>query len=331
MSALFKSRELLLAIILAAMVAGIGTYAPVFLSADNLLDMLTETSVLVMMALAQMVVILTRGIDLSVASNLAFSGFVAALVSQYYPETPLLLMILAGILTGLSLGLLNGILIAGLGIPPIVVTLGTLAIFRGTIILVGGGDQVNASEMSAAFQALPKASLFGFTTPVWCALVVSLIMWLFLAMTRTGRGLYAVGGNPVAARYVGISLQRQELIVYAIAGAVSGLCGYLWVARYGVAYSEIASGYELTVIAACVIGGVSIAGGVGTVLGTILGALFLGIIMNALPVMQISPFWQMAISGAVILAAVVINARAQRRPEKLILPEARRTIAGRAA
>jgi rhamnose transport system permease protein len=330
MTALLKSRELLLAIILVLMVAAITAYAPVFFTTDNIGDLLTETSVLAMMALAQMVVILTRGIDLSVASNLAFSGFVAALVSQYFPDVPLVLAILTGVFTGLALGLLNGALIAGLGIPPIVVTLGTLAIFRGTIILIGGGDQVNASEMGESFQAFPKAHLLGLTTPVWCALLLSLLMWLFLAMTRTGRGLYAVGGNPVAARYVGISLQRQELVVYAISGAIAGLCGYLWVARYGVAYSEIASGYELTIIAACVIGGVSIGGGVGSVLGTVLGALFLGIIMNALPVMQISPFWQMAISGAVILAAVVINARAERRPEKLILPEARRRVAGAA-
>ena len=128
----------------------------------------------------------------------------------------------------------------------------------------------------------------------------------------------------MAARYCGIDQRMQELLAYSISGAVAGLCGYLWVARYGVAYSEIANGYELTVIAACVIGGVSIGGGVGTVAGTLLGALFLGIVMTALPVMQISPFWQMAISGAVILAAVVINARAERRPDKLILPEARR-------
>ncbi len=334
MTALLKSRELLLAVILALMAAGITAYQPVFMTGDNVGDLLTETAVLAMMALAQMVVILTRGIDLSVASNLALSGFLVALLNQYYPDVPILICIILGIGIGALLGLLNGALIAGLGIPPIVVTLGTLAIFRGSIIIIGGGDQVNASEMSAAFQAVPKAQLLGLTTPVWCAIGVSLIMWLFLSMTRTGRGLYAVGGNPVAARYVGISLPRQELVVYAISGAVAGLCGYLWVARYGVAYSEIAGGYELTVIAACVIGGVSIGGGVGTVLGTILGALFLGTIMNALPVMQISPFWQMAISGAVILAAVVINARAERRPEKLILPEARRAAganAGRTA
>ena len=140
------------------------------------------------------------------------------------------------------------------------------------------------------------------------------IAWLFLGLTRAGRGLYAVGGNPVAARYCGIDLARQQLLVYAISGAVAGLCGYLWVARYGIAYTEIALGYELNVIAACVIGGVSIGGGIGTVAGTLLGALFLGVIVNALPVINVSPFWQMAISGAVILAAVIVNARAERRP-----------------
>ena len=227
-------------------------------------------------------------------------------------------------LSGLLLGMLNGAMIAFLSIPPIVMTLGTLAVFRGMIIIIAGGDQVNASEMSAAFQAFPKQVFFGLTTPVWIAIGVSILFWIFLNATRPGRGLYAVGGNPIAARYCGIDHRRQELLAYSITGAVAGLCGYLWVARYGVAYSEIASGYELTVIAACVIGGVSIGGGVGSVAGTLLGALFLGVIMTALPVLQISPFWQMAISGAVILAAVIINARAERRPDKLILPEARR-------
>lgn len=321
---ILASREAILALILAVCVAGIGAYQPVFLARGNLADLMTETSVLFMMALAQMAVVLTRGIDLSVAANLALSGFVAALVSQYHPELPLVAMILAGVLTGLVLGCINGALIAFLGIPPIVVTLGTLAVYRGMIIILAGGDQVNASEMSPAFQSFPKATLLDVSTPVWIAAGVSVLFWLFLGFTRAGRGFYAVGGNPVAARYCGIDLGRQQLMAYAIAGAVAGLCGYLWVARYGVAYSEIANGYELTVIAACVIGGVSIGGGVGSVAGTLLGALFLGIVMTALPVMQISPFWQMAISGAVILTAVLINSRAERRPDKLILSDARR-------
>ncbi|MCC6205590.1 MAG: ABC transporter permease [Hyphomicrobiales bacterium] len=324
MTKVLNYREFALALALILGMLAIGLYQPVFLAWENISDMLTETSVLFMMALAQMVVILTRGIDLSVAANLALSGMLAALVSQYYPDTPLVLMILAGILSGLVLGMINGAFIAFLNIPPIVMTLGTLAVFRGMIIIIAGGDQVNASEMGVVFQAFPKQVVLGLTTPVWIAIVVSILFYVFLNYSRAGRGLYAVGGNPVAARYCGIDQRRQELLAYSITGAVSGLCGYLWVARYGVAYSEIANGYELTVIAACVIGGVSIGGGVGSVAGTLLGALFLGIVMTALPVLQISPFWQMAISGAVILAAVIINARAERRPDKLILPEARR-------
>jgi rhamnose transport system permease protein len=323
-SALLKSRELALSAIILALLAGISLYQPVFLNASNISDLLTDTSVLFMMAIAQMIVILTRGIDLSVAANLALSGMVSAMLSKVYPGLPLVVYIVAGIIPGLVQGLINGGLIAYVGIPPIVVTLGTLAIFRGLIYVVGGGGQVKSYEMGEAFQAFPKAAWLGLSSGVWIAIAISLLAWLFLSMTRTGRALYAVGGNPVAARYCGIDVRRQELLVYAISGTISGLCGYLWVARYGIAYTEIATGYELTVIAACVIGGVSIAGGVGTVTGTLLGALFLGIIVNALPVMQISPFWQMAVSGAVILAAVVINARAERRPGKLILPEARR-------
>ncbi len=324
MTKVLNYREFALALALILGMLAIGLYQPVFLAWENISDMLTETSVLFMMALAQMVVILTRGIDLSVAANLALSGMLAALVSQYYPGVPLILMIVAGILSGLVLGMINGAFIAFLNIPPIVMTLGTLAVFRGMIIIIAGGDQVNASEMGVVFQAFPKQVVLGLTTPVWIAIVVSILFYVFLNYSRAGRGLYAVGGNPVAARYCGIDQRRQELLAYSITGAVSGLCGYLWVARYGVAYSEIANGYELTVIAACVIGGVSNGGGVGSVAGTLLGALFLGIVMTALPVLQISPFWQMAISGAVILAAVIINARAERRPDKLILPEARR-------
>ncbi len=199
-------------------IAAISTYQPAFLRWDNISDMLTETSVLFMMALAQMVVILTRGIDLSVAANLALSGMLAALVSQYYPEMPLLLMILTGIVCGLVLGMINGSLIAFLGIPPIVMTLGTLAIFRGMIIIIAGGDQVNASEMGVAFQAFPKQVFLGLTSPVWIAIAVSLLFWIFLNYTRAGRGLYAVGGNPVAARYCGIDQRRQELLAYVDLG-----------------------------------------------------------------------------------------------------------------
>jgi rhamnose transport system permease protein len=328
MNTLLKNRELALAIIIGLMILGIGLYAPAFVSPDNLAYVLDDTSILFMMALAQMMVILTRGIDLSVASNLALSGMISASLAQNYPELPVIAYIALGILCGTVLGLFNGSLISYLGIPPIAVTLGTLAAYRGLIVVYGGGNQVNASEMGDVFQNFPKTPVLGVTATFCIMVVLTSIIWIFLNHTRTGRGLYAVGGNPVAARYCGVDLSRQQMLVYVLSGAIAGLCGYLWVARYGVAYSEIASGFELTIIAACVIGGVSIAGGVGSVAGTLLGALFFGIIVNSLPVMQITPFWQMAISGAVILAAVIVNSRNERQAGKLILPEARRAAAG---
>ena len=327
MNALLRHRELVLAAIVLAMIVGIGIDAPVFVTPGNLVGTLNDTAFLFMMALAQMVVILTRGIDLSVAANLALSGMLTALLARAHPDLPPLVFAAVGLVSGLGLGLVNGGLIAGLGIPPIVVTLGTLAIFRGMIVVVGGGGQVDGSQMGDGFQSFPKLTLFGLSSVFWIAVAVAVLAWVFLNRTRPGRGLYAVGCNPTAARYCGIDLGRQQLIAYAISGAVAGLSGYLWVARYGVAYVEIATGYELTIIAACVIGGVSIGGGIGTVSGTLLGALFLGVIVNALPVMQVSPFWQMLVSGAVILLAVSLNARAEARPDKLILSSARRAAA----
>jgi rhamnose transport system permease protein len=322
------SRELVLGAIVAATVAAVGLRAPVFVTPESLLAVLTDTSILIMMALAQMAVILTRGIDLSVAANLALTGMIVALLSRAVPDLPIVAVILVACLVGLLLGLVNGILIAALGIPPIVVTLGTLAIYRGLIFVIAGGAWLTSKDMTPAFLAFPKASILGLSSLIWVAALVTVGFAVFLGFTRTGRGLYAIGGNPTAARYCGIDLGRQQMLVYAISGAVSGLCGYLWVSRYGIAYSDIAFGYELTVIAACVIGGVSIAGGIGTVTGTVIGALFIGNIVNALPVINVSPFWQMAISGAVILAAVVVNSRSERRAAKLILPEARRAAGG---
>ncbi len=327
MRALAKHRELILAAIVLVMVVGISLYAPAFGTRDSLIGTLNDTAFLFMMALAQMMVILTRGIDLSVAANLALTGMLTAMLAKADPALPAIAFLVVGLVIGLGLGLVNGSLVAALGIPPIVVTLGTLAIFRGMIVVVDGGNQVNASDMGSNFQSPPSVTLFGLSSIFWISVLLAVLAWLFLKFTRPGRGLYAVGCNPVAARYCGIDLGRQQLIAYAISGAVSGLAGYLWVARYGVAYVEIATGYELTVIAACVIGGVSIGGGIGSVPGTLLGALFLGVIVNALPVMQVSPFWQMLVSGAVILMAVTLNARAEARPDKLILPRARREAA----
>jgi rhamnose transport system permease protein len=322
-----RAREAALAAIVGLLIIVVGIRAPVFVSAASLTSVLIDTSFLFMLALAQMTVILTRGIDLSVASNLALTGMVMALFAAAHPDVPMVIVLMLSILCGLAFGAVNGVLVAYVGIPPIVVTLGTLAIFRGLIFLIAGGKWIESSSMSPAFVEFPKTMILGVHILLWIAALVIAGFAVFLNFTRTGRALYAIGGNPVAARYCGIDIQRHQVLVYALAGAVSGLCGSLWVSRYGIAYVDIASGYELTIIAACVIGGVSIAGGIGSVSGACLGALFLGVVVNALPVINVSPFWQTAISGAVILAAVIINARSEKRVGKLILPEARRAAA----
>ena len=324
MPAALKNRDVLLALIVAALIIGVGIRAPVFLTADSLTNMLTDTSFLFMLALAQMAVILTRGIDLSTAANLALTGMMVTLAARSASWLPIPGVLVLSIGLGALLGAANGFLIAAAGIPPIVVTLGTLSIFRGLIFILSGGAWLTSKDMSPAFLAFPHSSFFGVPVLVIIPVLVAGGFWALMTQTPFGRSIYAVGGNPVAARYCGIDVGRTQFLVYTMAGAIAGLSGFLWVSRLGVAFTDIAPGYELTVIAACVIGGVSIAGGIGTVRGALLGALFLGVVVNALPVINVSPFWQTLISGAVILAAVIVNARAERRAGKLILPEARR-------
>ena len=317
---LLKQREVQLALFLAVLVAVVGARAPVFLSARSVDSLFTDSAILVMMALAQMLVILTRGIDLSVAANLALCGMAVALIGQKAPGVPVAVLIFAAMVLGAALGALNGALIGLLRLPPIVVTLGSMSVFRGMIFVLSGGAWVSSHHMTPQFIAFPLDRLFGLTHLVWCAIAAALIAWYVTHHSRFGRELYAIGNHPVSAGYVGVPVQRRLFAVYAVSGLVAGLCGYLWVARYAVAFTEIAYGFELNVIAACVIGGVSIAGGVGTVAGAVLGALFLGVISNALPLVQVSPFWQSAITGTVIVVAIVFNAREGRRAGKQILP-----------
>lgn len=319
MKALLRSRDLWLAIVIVAMVLATSLRSPGFISPGNLLTILNNNSILVILVLGQMAVILTRSIDLSMASNLALSGMIVALINAAYPEIPVPALMLLAALIGLGLGAINGGLVWLLGIPAIVVTLGTLTIFRGLIFVIAGGKWVNADAMSEPFVQLTRIPLLGVPMLVWYAAIIVLGFYFVMSRTPLGRSIYASGVNPVAAVYAGINVGRTKFVAFCISGALSGFCGYLWVSRYVIGSVEVANGYELTIVAACVIGGISIAGGVGTVAGAVLGALFLGVINSALPVINVSPFWQMAISGGAIIIAVVLNARTEKRGGRLIL------------
>jgi rhamnose transport system permease protein len=322
MSRLARNRDLVLALVIVGLIALFTYIRPTYSSPGNLREIFNDTSILIILALGQMMVILSRCIDLSVASNLALTGMIVAMINSTYPEFPVLLLPLVAAGAGLCLGAFNGFFVWKVGIPPIVVTLGTLAIYRGLIFIVsGGGKWVNSHEMTEGFLALPRTHFLGLPLLSWTAIVIAIGVFLFIRFMRPGRAFHAVGGNPTAAVYAGLDVGRTQFMAFCICGMFAGLCGYLWISRYAIAYTEIAAGFELRVVAACVIGGISIAGGIGSVPGVVLGALFIGVINNALPVIHISPFWQDAISGAAIIAAVVINARHERRGGRLILRE----------
>ncbi len=322
MKVLLKNREMLLVVAIALLVALIALRFPPFVTPRNLANVYNDTSILIILALGQMAVILTRCIDLSMAANLALSGMVAAMLNAAMPSLPIPLIILVAMTLGAVLGAINGLLVWKLDIPPIVVTLGTLTIYRGLIFLLSGGAWINAHQMSDAFKALPRTAFLGFPLLSWLSLVIIALMVVVMRLTPPGRAFFAVGGNPHAAVYTGIDVGRTRFLAYCLSGTLAGLSGYLWVSRYAVAYVDIAAGFELDIIAACVIGGVSIAGGIGSVGGAVLGALFLGVIKNALPVVNISPFAQMAISGTVIIIAVAVNARTEKRKGRVILRKA---------
>jgi rhamnose transport system permease protein len=313
-------RDLALGVIVVLLLASVTAAFPQFARPGNLAEILDDSAILILLALGQMVVILTRGIDLSIAANLALSGMLVALLNKNFPGLGVAPVLLIAIANGALLGAINGLLVWRFKLPPIVVTLGTMSVYRGLIYLLSGGTWVNDNQMSPQFLAFVRYELLGLTLLSWLAVIGVAIFAVGMRYTVLGRNLYTTGGNPAAATYTGIDPGRMQCIAYTICGAIAGLCGYLWVARFAVAYTDIALGFELQVIAACLIGGVAIAGGIGTVAGVVLGCLFIGVIRNALPLIGISPFWQMGINGLVIVVAAVLSAR--RREDKRAILEA---------
>ncbi len=306
-------RELALLGFVGLLIVVIGLQSPSFLTLTNFRDILLDISILAMIALAQGVTIITRGIDLSVASILALTAMMVSFLIRAYPETPVILTVLLGIGIGGVLGSLNGIIIGLANVPPIIATLGTLSVYRGLVFLYSNGAWINAFEMPESFKQLAKGTPLILPNLVIVAIVVAVIFYVFLRYTRPGRDIYALGTNPEAAVVAGIRTRQVTFMVYAISGLVCGLSGVLWASRFEAAQTNTALGFELQTVAAAVIGGVSMLGGVGSVPGMVLGALILGIIQNGLILSRISPFWQLAVQGFLILLAVVSDASIQQR------------------
>lgn len=234
MSSLLKSREAILALAILILLALIASRFPGFVSPLNLANVFTDTSPLIILALGQMVVIVTKCIDLSVAANLALTGMIAAMMNG--AGVPLPLILLTVIALGATLGAVNGLLVWKLDIPSIVVTLGTMTIYRGIIFLLTDGKWINAHEMTEGFKALPRLIFLGLPIMAWMAVAVIVLTVVLVRRTALGRAFFAVGGNAHAAVYTGISVGRTQMAAFVISGALAGFTGYLWVARYAVAY-----------------------------------------------------------------------------------------------
>ncbi|AZO93795.1 ABC transporter permease [Halocella sp. SP3-1] len=285
---------------------------PSFLSLENINDLIKNTAILSILAAGMMLVIITRGIDLSIGATLALSGMLTAMTVKIYPGLHPILAIFLGMLIGLICGVIIGFFVAKTSILPIIATLGMMNVFRGITFLVSGGSWVSAYQMSDGFKNIATGSVFGINNLIFVAIIIYILFYYFVNYTRTGRQVYAVGSNPNSARISGINISKILCLVYMIMGALAGLSGVLWVSKFASAQSNTAMGYEMTVIASCVVGGVSIAGGRGKVSGLLSGVLLMGLLDNALPLINVSPFWQDAIQGAIILLAVVVSALVKR-------------------
>jgi rhamnose transport system permease protein len=303
-----RSREMSILLVLLLVIAAATIKTPSFLfSANSWRDLLLTPSILLLLAAGQAVVIITRNVDLSVGSVLAFTAYLTGRLFIDHPGLPIIVVVLAGMLAGAALGLINGLLVAIGKVPSLVITLGTLYIYRGIVLSWAGSDRVNASDMPDDFLALGTKSVLGIPVLFMVSAIVVGVVGYYLHSHRGGRELYAIGSDPDAAVLYGLPVRRRVLAAFVLSGALAGLAGVVYTARYGTVSSGAGTGIELEAVAAVVIGGVAIFGGSGTVWGAAIGAILLVTIDRALPILGIPDFWQRAVVGGLILSAIVLD------------------------
>jgi rhamnose transport system permease protein len=304
---LLVARELGILLALALLVLVTAIDNPRFLSGQSVRDLLLGAAILLILAVGQTVVIVTRNIDLSVGSVLGLSAFGSTSLLLAAPGTPPVLAVLLGVGMGAVCGVLNGVLVAAARVPALVITLGTLYAFRGLDHLWAAGKQINAADLPPAFLGLGNDSVLGVPVLALISVVVLLVVGGYLRGYRGGRELYAIGSEPAAAARCGIPVGRRVFFAFVTSGALAGLAGVLYAARFGTIDATAGTDIELQVVAAAVVGGVAIFGGSGSVYGAALGAVLLTTIGSALAVLRIDPFWQQAVVGVLILAAICLD------------------------
>ena len=293
---------------------GISLMSDKFLTVDNAWNVMRQISVNICISVGMTLVVLTSGIDLSVGSVLAFCGAITAGLLKFGIELPannlyigftLLGAILAGLMVGALLGLFNGWTVTRFKVPPFVATLAMLTIARGLTLLWTKGFPI--SNLGDSFAYIGTGWFLGIPLPVWISALVIVSAVIITQKTALGRYIYAIGGNEHASKLSGININRVKLIVYSIAGVLAAVGGIMVTSRLDSAQPNAGISYELDSIAAVVIGGTSLSGGRGTIMGTVLGAIIIGVLNNGLVLLNVSPFWQQVVKGGVILLAVIID------------------------
>ena len=318
--AVVGNREFPVALALVVVVVGTALANHNFLSTQGRTDLLIAVSMTGLMAVGQTFVLVMRNVDLSVGSVLGLAAYLSGSAVRG-DRGGLVLAIVVGLAVGLGAGVVNGALVAFLRLPPLVVTLGTLYVFQGLQALLTGGTRINADQLPGSVVAFGVDRVLGLPWLIWVTVVATAVAAWFLRTRRTGRDLYAVGSNPPAAQIVGIPVLQRTVLAYAVSGACAGLAGVLYLARFGGVDANAGVGYELPVIAACVVGGVNIFGGVGTPVGALFGATLLTSIAVALSALNVPEFWQQAINGFLLLLAITADRLVALQRERRSLQE----------
>jgi rhamnose transport system permease protein len=316
----FRLRELGIFVALAAAILIFSVRADNFLTVGNWQNIATDVAMVVVVAVGQTMVVLTRNIDLSVGSIVGLSAYISADTLAQHQGTPIILIALLAMAVGLACGIGNGILVVVGRIPAIIATLATLAIYRGLAFEAtgGGGENISAFQLPANFLDFAARKPLGVPMLAWIALVVALVGAVILRWAPWGRDLYAIGSNPDAARLAGIRVGRRVMTAFAISGALAGLGGFMFAARFASVDAVAGRGFELDVVTAVVIGGVNVFGGSGTVLGAVLGGVLVGTIQDGFTLLKISEFWKIFFNGTAIVVAVTIDALITQRLQELL-------------
>lgn len=311
---LYAIKEIGVLVTAIAIFALVAIIEPRFLMYDNLKSVMLYVPLIVVVAMGEMMVIITGNIDLSLGSILGFAGIAVGMFFIQIPDFPVIPAFLLGTLVGLFLGFVNGMLISKLRIPSIIVTLGTLTAYRGLLFIVSGGRQIDPNYIPEDLIRLSQTSFITLPAIIIFAALIAVAAHVFMRYSHWGREIYAMGSNLEAAKLRGINTNRIILLIYTVAGGCAGFAGIMYASRFGYVNPGMTGvGFEFTVIAATVIGGTSVAGGTGSVLGVVIGCVLLGIVNTALAVLGISAFWQQAMYGFIILLALVVDKLVQNK------------------